>query len=229
VDEAKRLLATLPLGPDLEAGVFVFAAAYEGKKSASAFVAHKPSLQALVNRRADVFEPLGVRADTPPQQVMEKIDRGPRSARWRAFGLAFGYPEYAVEFFVAAGEEQALTGKFVARDFVNIPTFDGDRGRFVYAVPKGHTERTEDCYLKAMSGPILTRYRAWRAVYVGEGKAGPVALLRDWLVPPVVVSCPPPASCVPTGVGSGPLVRCEPPRPFHRIRRREASAEVAGR
>jgi hypothetical protein len=202
VDEAKRLLATLPLGPDLEVGVFVFAATYEGKKSASAFVAHKPSLRALVNRRADVFGPLGVTADTPPQQVMEKIDRGPRSARWRAFGLAFGYPEYAVEFFVSAGEEQALTGKFVARDFVNIPTFDGDRGRFVYAVPKGHTERTEDCYLKAMSGPILTRYRAWREVYLQAQEFGAVELLRNWIAPPIMVGCMPanqPETSVPCG------------------------------
>lgn len=188
-DEAKRSLATLPLGPDLEAGVYVFAAAHEGKKFASAFVAHKPSLRALVARRPDVFGPLGVTAATSPQQVMEKIDRGPRAARWRAYGLVFGYPEYAVEFFVEAGERQAETKNIVERDFVQLPTFASDEGRFVYAVPKGHVERDEDRQLKATTADTFTRYRAWRAVYLDDQKLGAVELLRNWITPPVVVPC----------------------------------------
>lgn len=191
VETVRGRLAALPLGPDLEAGVLVFASSFEGKRSASAFVAHKPSLRALIARRKDVFAPLGVTAATPPQEVMQKIDRAPKAARWRAFGLAFGYPEYAVEFFVAAGEEKARGGPFVERQFVQIPTFASDHGRFVYAVPKGHAERNEDRAVKAKADPILARYRAWRAVYVGDGKAGSVALVRDWLAPPVVVCLPP--------------------------------------
>lgn len=186
VEAVRRTLATLPLGPDLEAGVYVFAAAFDGKKSASAFVAHKPSLKALVERRADVFEPIGVSPESTAQQVMEAIDRAPRSARWRAFGLVFGYPEYAVEFFVAAGEEQAATKKFVERDFVQLPTFASDDGRFVYAVPKGHTERAEDQVLKALTADAFTRYKAWRAVYLDEQKLGAVELLRNWITPPAV-------------------------------------------
>lgn len=205
VEAVRRALAALPLGPDLEAGVYVFAAASEGKRTASAFVAHKPSLRALAGRRKDVFGPLGVSPDTPAAEVMAKIDRSPKAARWRAFGLAFGYPEYAVEFFVAAGEEQARTGQFVARDFVHLPTFGADRGRFVYAVPKGHAERAEDVALKIAAGAALDRYRRWRDVYVGDGRAGAVALLRDWTAPPVAVT-----TC------AGPQLRCEP-RPFRRL------------
>jgi hypothetical protein len=217
VDEAKRLLATLPLGPDLETGVYVFAAAHEGKTSASAFVAHKPSLRALVNRRADVFGPLGITVDTPPQQVMEKIDRGPRSARWRAYGLVFGYPEYAIEFFVEAGERQAETKKFVERDFVQLPTFASEEGRFVYAVPKGHTERGEDRQLRATTADTFTRYRAWRAVYLDDQKLGAVELLRNWIVwpavPPLTTDCPPMWNeCCPATPSEGP-------RPVRRGRR----------
>jgi hypothetical protein len=185
VEAVRRHLAALPLGSDLEAGVLVFATPFDGKRTASAFVAHKPALRALIVRRPDVFGPLGVAPGSSPHEVMERIDRGPRAARWRAFGLVFGYPEYAVEFFVSAGEEQARTGKFVARDFVNIPTFGGDRVRFVYAVPKGHTERGEDHWLKAKAGPILTRYRAWREVYLQNQRFGAVELLRNWIASPV--------------------------------------------
>jgi len=195
VEEARRILARLPLGPDLEAGVFVFAAAFDGKRSASAFVVHKPRLRELISRRSDVFEPLGITVDTPPQQVMEKIDRGLRSSRWRAFGLVFGYPEYAVEFFVRAGEEQDRTKKFVERDFIRLPTFASNEGRFVYAVPKGHTERAEDQALRATTAEIFTRYQAWRSVYLDDHKLGAVELLRNWItwsiVPPHAVGCPP--------------------------------------
>lgn len=166
-----------------------------------------------------MFAPLGIAAGTTPQEVMERIDRGPRAARWRAFGLVFGYPEYAVEFFVEAGERQSETRKFVEREFVQIPTFASDHGRFVYAVPKEHAERTEDRALKTAAGPVLDRYRAWRAVYVGEGKAGAAALLRDWLAPPVVVWSPAVAACGPVVVVPGTTARCETPRRFHRFRR----------
>jgi len=186
VDDARAVLKILPLGPDLEAGVYVFTTPFGGKRSASAFVAHKPALRALIERRADVFEPLGITTATPPQKVMEAIDRAPRSTRWRGYGLVFGYPEYAVEFFVAAGEEQAENGTFVKRDFLNLPTFASDRGRFVYAVPKGHVERDEDRKLNVMTVEIFTRYRAWRTVYLEGQKLGAVELLRVWLAPPVV-------------------------------------------
>jgi hypothetical protein len=208
VETVRARLQSLPLGPNLEAGVFVFARASGGKRSASAFVAHKPSLRALIERRRDVFEPLGVTPQTAPQKVMEAIDRAAQGARWRAFGLVFGYPEYAVEFFVTAGEQQLKTGKFVQRDFVNLPTFVSDRGRFVYAVPKGHVERDEDRYLKAATTQIFTRYRAWRQVYLEEQNLDAVTLLSSWLAPAVFYA----PSRVPTylpschGTGAG-LIR----------------------
>lgn len=223
VEAARAALASLPLGPDLEAGVFVFATPFDGKRSASAFVVHKPALRALVERRGDVFGPLGVTAATPPQAVMEAIDRAPKAARWRAFGLAFGYPDYAVEFFVSAGEQEGRTGKFVARDFVQVPTFASDRGRFVYAVPKGHAERDEDRQLKEQAGPVLDRYRAWRRVYVGDGAAGAAALLRDWLAPPVPTASLPSVICRPltaSVIQFGTPAPCGRPRLFRGCRPR---------
>ncbi|MGL4422242.1 MAG: hypothetical protein ACRCZF_16350, partial [Gemmataceae bacterium] len=196
-------LAAWPLGPDHEAGAFVFASAFQKQRSASAFIVHKPSLQALVVRRKDVFAPLGITTSTPPQEVFERIDRAPSSPRWRAFGLVFGYPEYAVEFFVQAGEQQAKTGKFVERDFRQIPTVDSDHGRFVYAVPKGQAEQPEDIQLKIAAAPVLERFRIWREVYIGEGKSGATALVRDWLAP----AHPMPAAVCPQALLATPAPR----------------------
>ncbi len=215
VEAVRKTLSALPLGIDLTAGVLVYSSAFEGKRSASAFVAHKPSLNALIERRKDVFGPIGVTQESTAQEVMEAIDRAPRSARWRAFGLVFGYPEYAVEFFVSAGEEEKGSGVFVKRDFLNIPTFGSERGRFVYAVPKGHAERTEDIVLKAKAEPILTRYIAWRQVYLHEYKLGSVALLSMWAAPPpmtVPMACVPPpvfvSCCISPSVDPKPRFRC---------------------
>jgi hypothetical protein len=195
IDRVRELLAELVRGTDLTAGVTVYAKPFDGKKAAAAFVAHRPSLKALIERRMDVFAPIGVTPDTDPQQVFERIDRADTAARWRAFGLVFGYPEHAVEFFVAAGLEGKRTGKLVERDFVHLPTVAADEGRFVYAVPKGHAANDADRTLRAAAEAIHAEYVRRRAVYVGHGKAGAVALLRDWATPPPAVA--PPATCPP--------------------------------
>lgn len=223
VEAARAALGALPLGPDLEAGVYVFAETFKGKRMASAFVAHRPGLRELIRRRGDVFEPLGVTPATSLQEVMEAIDRAPRAARWRGFGLVFGYPEYAVEFFVAAGDKQAETGKLVERDFVNLPTFASERGRFVYAVPKGHTERLEDRELKARTAAIFQTYGAWRSAFVGDGKPGAVALLRCWLAPPVACRTTEPAPLTVRTFVTGTTFQgcwspCHPPGPRVRPR-----------
>ena len=184
LDTARELLKKLPLGPNCEAGVHVFVTSFNRKKSATAFVVHRPSLQALVTRRADVFAPIGITANTTPQDVMDKIDRAPRSARWRAFGLAFGYPEYAIEFFVKAGEDQDATKKFVERDFLRLPTFGTDDGRFVYAVPKGHTRLVEDDFLRDRTQDIFVRYKAWRSVYREKHNLPATTLMQYWISPP---------------------------------------------
>lgn len=190
IQSVRATLRSLPLGPHLEAGVYVFEKPFQGRKSASAFILHRPSFTALVKRRSDVFRPLGIEGDLSGQQVMERIDRAERSARWRAFGLVFGYPEYAVEFFVTAGESEAKSSKFIERDFRSIPTVASDRGRFVYAVPHGHQDRAEDLDLALRAGLIFERYITYRHRFIGPGSAGPSELLRAMIrEPPTVCSC----------------------------------------
>ena len=190
IQSVRATLRSLPLGPHLEAGVYVFEKPYQGKKTASVYILHRPSFAALVKRRCDVFRPLGIEWDLSGQQDMERIDRAERSARWRAFGLVFGYPEYAVEFFVTAGESEAKTSQFTDRDFRAIPTVSSGRGLFVYAVPRGHQDRTEDLDLALRAGMVFDRYIAHRNRFIGPGFAGPMELLQAMVsAPSSVCSC----------------------------------------
>jgi hypothetical protein len=180
VDAVRRSLAMLAVPGELEAGVYIFNAVHGGKKSATAYVAHRPQLDELLRRRADVFAALGQKPGADMTSLLSAVDRAPAGARWRAFGLLFGYPEYAVEFFVAAGEKEKAGGGFVVRDFLSIPTVASDRGRFVYAVPKGHQPNAVDESLSSAAAPIFAEYTRRRAHYIGAGKPGPAYLLRDW-------------------------------------------------
>jgi hypothetical protein len=180
IEEARACLAAVRCGDELAAGVYVFARPVKGEKVATAFVAHRAALRRTIEKHSAVFGPLGVLPDTEPQGMMERVDRGPASARWRAFGLLFGYPEHAVDFFVRAGEAQRSSGKFVERDFVSVPTVARATGRFVYAVPKGHGENDADRELKVRAVPIFAEYQRLRQHYIGEGKPGVAYLLRDW-------------------------------------------------
>lgn len=100
--------------------------------------------------------------------------------RFRGYGHLFGYPEYAVEFFAEAAETEAMTGEFVERDFIHIPTFESDEGRFVYAVPVGHQENADDMDLRRRARPVLEQYAERRAAAIGEGKPGVLHLVRSW-------------------------------------------------
>lgn len=181
IEQVREILgATVSCGVELTAGVHIFVKSFDGKKNAAAFVAHRASLQRMITRHPLVFEPLGITPLMEAGQVIERVDRGPSSLRWRAFGLLFGYPEYAVDFFVKAGESQQQTGKFVERDFLSIPTVLGSTGRFVYAVPKGHVENDADRELQRQAAPIFEEYQQRRAHYIGVGKPGVGYLVRDW-------------------------------------------------
>lgn len=181
--DTRRTLKTLPLDPAFEVGVMVFARADGPWRYASAFVAHRPSMQALIRRRSDIFAPLGITEESPAWEVLERVDQASNSQRWRGSGLLFGYPDYAVEFFVQAGEEMERTQEFVEREFVNLPTFASERGRFVYAVPLGHVLRQEDHDLRHQVDIIFNHYLACRRAFISEEEEATqdaLSLLADW-------------------------------------------------
>lgn len=178
--ELRQILASWHCTDAVTAGVQVFNAVYEGERYADAVVFHRQRFDATVATYATLFDEIGVRASDPPLTIVEKFDADPTTRRFSAYGHLFGYPAHAVEFFAQAAEEERMTGKFVERDFIHIPTHGAARGRFVYAVPKGHTENDDDRALRSRAAPVLARYRALRDLHIGAGKDGVLALVRDW-------------------------------------------------
>lgn len=116
------------------------------------------------------------------------VEYDPTPARLRGYGYLFGYPEYAVDFFVQASITQTEREKnhapgvetLVPRDFVSLPTTRGER-RFVYAVPKGHLANDADRLLRTAAETMFADYSARRARHIrGESPSGVLALVREW-------------------------------------------------
>ncbi len=179
IETTRRLLKRFQCGDRFYADVLVFAAVYDGKRQAEGVVFNRPALERTLRAHASYFAPLGVTSNAHPMDALKTVEQAARAPRWRGYGYLFGYPDAAVDFFVAAGESQDATGEFVARDFAHIPTYARDTGAFTWAVPKGHEETAEEKRLRAAALSVLDDYRARRARLIGDGKPGVVALLRE--------------------------------------------------
>lgn len=179
-DALRRILTAWTCGGEIRATLHPFAAVYEGKRFLDAAVFNLPRMQALLRERAAFFGPYGLSPASDPIEVLMAVEHDPASARLRGYGYLFGYPDYAVDFFVAASDSQKATGVFVERDFISLPTVLGER-HFVYAAPKGHQLNDADKALRASVERVYADYTARRARHISDGSAaGVLALVREW-------------------------------------------------
>lgn len=159
--EVRRALAPLR-DETYYADVQVFATSHDGARTLEAYVVHRASLAALIARESSFFAPLGIAPCTHPAEVVTIVDRLPRRDRWRAYGLLFGYPVHAVDFFVEATDRARADGTEMGpgkdRTFVEIPTASATKGQFTYAVPLDHTELPEDRALRQEATCVLAEY-----------------------------------------------------------------------
>ncbi|MGQ0540655.1 MAG: hypothetical protein ACT4O9_02245 [Blastocatellia bacterium] len=181
INETREILAQFKCGDEIFADVQHFAKTFDGKRFSEALVFHRPSLAAMIKTRSDFFDRWAITEKSHPLQVLFAIEYDETGARFGGYGYLFGYPEYAIRYFVQAADEEEFSGKFVERDFYSIPTFASASNRFVYAVPKGHKEKPEDRELKEKALKTFEEYKLKREQYVGDGKKGVVELLRVWL------------------------------------------------
>jgi hypothetical protein len=178
IARVQRLLREQVGVDELEFGVMSFAKPHEGKRSAHAWVANRAQLRRVLSERADFFAPLGIGAHQDADEVLAIVERLPRLERFRAYGLLFGYPDYAVEFFVDAAAEEERSGALPAREFAHVATFGAAQHRFVWAVPAGHVENDADRALRTRAERVLERYRVLRERFIGPSRPGAPALLR---------------------------------------------------
>jgi hypothetical protein len=146
------------------ADVQTFATAHDGKRHVEAYIVHRAALAAMLRREAAFWSPLGITPCTHPAEIVAIVDRLPRADRWRAYGLLFGYPNYAIDFFVEATERArepgAEAGPGKDREFYHVPTASAVQGQFTWAVPIGHVERDEDRAIRERAAAILAAYRS---------------------------------------------------------------------
>ncbi len=198
LEARRRALDLLDTG-ELDFGVMAFATVFDGQRHVEAYVVHVGTMDDVLSRHAAFFGPYGLTRGTSVGEVLATVERMPRLDRFRAYGLLFGYPQYAVDFFVEAardegkpegseegkgagkeaseasrGGEAAARRPIVPRDFVSIPVHESETNRFVWAAPKGHAGHPDDEVIRARAAAILARYRAAR----GEARADGVVLLR---------------------------------------------------
>ncbi|MBM3763011.1 MAG: hypothetical protein FJW36_22540 [Acidobacteria bacterium] len=186
VDAARRQLSAFHCGSALFATVHHFARLFPDRESKvveryyDAILFHRDGMRRTIGTHKPFFLPLGLGEDSHPLEVLMAIEYAEAPTRFEGFGLLFGYPDYAVKFFVDASRKQALTGQFVVRDFVGMPTFARAERGVVYAVEKGSEQRDVDHQFRAKLASILAEYKTRREKFIGDGKPGIIALLRDW-------------------------------------------------
>ena len=164
---------------EIFADVHHYAQTYEGKRYLDTIVFSRSSLRQVIGAKANFFSRWGITVNSHPLEVLYAVEHDETNARFGGYGFLFGYPDYAVEFFVKASDEEKFSGKFVERDFISLPTVAGEN-RFVYVVAKGHAQNETDKTLRAKAERIFNEYTRRRAEYIGTGKKGVVEMLRDW-------------------------------------------------
>ena len=179
-EDVRQVLQTWTCGGELAASVHHFAAVYEGRRPLEGVVFNLPSVRRMLSAHAGFFAGYGISPSADPLEALMAVEYDQSSARLRGYGYFFGYPDYAVDFFAMAADEQKKTGTLVPRDFLSLPTARGER-RFVYATPKGHQQNDADRALEADVDRVFADYTARRARHVANNDSTNVLLLvREW-------------------------------------------------
>ena len=179
-EDVRQVLQTWTCGGELAATLHHFAAIYNGQRPLEAVVFNLASVRRMLDAHGAFFAPYGISRSAEPLEALMAVEYDPSSARLRGYGYFFGYPDYAVDFFAVAADQQKKTGTLVARDFRSLPTARGER-HFVYATPKGHQENDADRALKERVDRVFADYMARRARYVtNDDSSNVLALVREW-------------------------------------------------
>lgn len=181
VEETRRALGAWRCGHDYFADVRHFVEPHDNRLYMEGAIWNRPALVTLIARHQDYFRRFGLTPSAHPLEATMSVEYAETAERARGYGFLYGYPDYAVDFFVEAEKERKKTGRAVPRDIVSIPTYARSAQLYAWAVPKGHQENEADRQVRAQALAILREFLARRPRYIGAGKPGVVALVRDWL------------------------------------------------
>lgn len=206
VDELRSIVSMFTCGDDIRAAVVNDMAtnAGAGRTSVEPFLFHMPAVRRVIESQAAGAAAFGVTPHTSaetvlftlqglfgsqPQDPQKRLSWEREHARLighydRITGFLYGYSASAIEAFIAMRQNVIATGVRPSRGdakdpgFMRIPSYRGDDFYYVPAV-KGQP-KDDDVAIRTAAGKILAEYRKRRERYIGPGKAGIAALLRDW-------------------------------------------------
>lgn len=145
-------------------------------------VINKAAVKKLLTEKKDFFNSINISTDSATfEQILQfftKHNHGNNtissSDRTRALGYLYGYPDYAVDFFVKRmeifqreWEERERKGDTLQlppppqdREFIRIPCYG--EGNYTYAVPINKGLNKEDIELKMNAEKVLLKYKEYR-------------------------------------------------------------------
>ena len=121
-------------------------------------VANRQRLAEELHARKDFWFFWGLVPESSPKVVITVVENAEKYRRFEGYGYLFGYPQYAVDFFVEAARSQDETGEFVSRSFYQMPVYSGQSGRFVYAIPENAEPKPEDLTIRKEAEIILNSF-----------------------------------------------------------------------
>lgn len=153
--------------PDIRLVLSPYRATYSGDRIQQVNAIRISLLDSLLKAEARFFGQFGLVPGADPAVVVNTIEYEDQYERLRGYGYLFGYPAYAVDFFVEAFHHSDTSDRHVERDFFQIPVHTRDDGHFVYAVPKGHQPTAGiDSALYHRATNVLDQYRKLRPHYL---------------------------------------------------------------
>lgn len=153
--------------PDLAFVFIPYRAHQDSNRTIQLSVVRVSLLDSLLKAKESFFGQYGLVPGADPATVVSTIENAGIYERYRGYGYLFGYPDYAVDFFVEASHTHRDIQKPTPRNFFNIPTHQSKEGYFVYAYPKDYEPSREvDSLLYHRSMQVLERYEKIRDRYL---------------------------------------------------------------
>lgn len=125
------------------------------------------ALDNLLKVKESFFGQFGLVPGADPAIVVSTIENADKYERNRGYGYLFGYPDYAVDFFIEAAVNTKKNNELAPREFFQIPVYAGDKGHFVYVYPKEHElNLANDSVLYYKAEKTLMNYKKIRNNYL---------------------------------------------------------------
>ncbi|RNC66161.1 hypothetical protein [Proteiniphilum sp. X52] len=168
--------------PDLKFVLIPYKSVQDSIRMIQLSVVRMSSLDSLLQAKEEFFGQFGLVPGADPAVVVSTIENADRYERYRGYGYLFGYPDYAVDFFVEAALESSKTKKTLPRKFFQIPVYAREAGSFTYAYPESHTPTIDvDSTVYYRSGKVLEEYKKIRNNYLNtDSSLRAYQLLQDF-------------------------------------------------